>query len=88
MRKHETQSTVTVNHVLVSSASPFYNVIFIIKFLSDECLGATQSNRALYAEVDSTFTFIYIYSLRHRKCGVQGYMHELFVSKTRTSEGF
>ena len=26
------------------------------------------------------------YSLRHRKCGVRGYMHELFVSKTRTSE--
>ena len=26
------------------------------------------------------------YSLRHRKCGVQGYMHKLFVSKTRTSE--
>ena len=27
-----------------------------------------------------------IYSLRLRKCGVRGYMHELFVSKTRTSE--
>ena len=27
-----------------------------------------------------------IYSLRHRKCGIRGYMHELFVSKTRTSE--
>ena len=26
------------------------------------------------------------YSLRHRKCGVRGYMHELFVSKARTSE--
>ena len=26
------------------------------------------------------------YSLRHRKCGVRGYMHELFVSKPRTSE--
>ena len=30
--------------------------------------------------------FAYKYSLRHRKCGVRGYMHELFVSKTRTSE--
>ena len=29
---------------------------------------------------------LYIYSLRHRKCGLRGYMHELFVSKTRTSE--
>ena len=29
---------------------------------------------------------LYIYGLRHRKCGVRGYMHELFVSKTRTSE--
>ena len=28
----------------------------------------------------------HIYSLRHRKCGARGYMHELFVSKTRTSE--
>ena len=27
-----------------------------------------------------------IYSLRHRKCGVRGFIHELFVSKTRTSE--
>ena len=27
-----------------------------------------------------------IYSLRHRKCSVRGYMHEVFVSKTRTSE--
>ena len=27
-----------------------------------------------------------IYSLRHRKSGVRVYMHELFVSKTRTSE--
>ena len=26
------------------------------------------------------------YSLRHRKCGVRGFIHELFVSKTRTSE--
>ena len=26
------------------------------------------------------------YSLRHRKCGVRGYMHELFVSETQTSE--
>ena len=24
--------------------------------------------------------------IRHRTCGVRGYMHELFVSKTRTSE--
>ena len=36
---------------------------------------------------------IYVYSLRHRECGVRGYMHEFFVSKTRTievraSEGF
>ena len=28
----------------------------------------------------------HIYSLRHRKCGVRGFIHELFVSKTRTSE--
>ena len=33
------------------------------------------------------------YSLRHKKCGVRGFIHELFVSKTRTSavrasEGF
>ena len=33
------------------------------------------------------------YSLRHRKCGVRGFILELFVSKTRTceeraSEGF
>ena len=28
----------------------------------------------------------YIYCLRHRKCGVRGFIHELFVSKTRTSE--
>ena len=33
------------------------------------------------------------YSLRYRKCGVRGFIHELFVSKTRTSrvrasEGF
>ena len=27
-----------------------------------------------------------IYSLRHRKCGVRGFIHELFASKTRTSE--
>ena len=27
-----------------------------------------------------------IYSLRHRKCGVRGFIHELFVSKTRTSD--
>ena len=26
------------------------------------------------------------YSLRHRKCGARGFIHELFVSKTRTSE--
>ena len=26
------------------------------------------------------------YSLRHRKCDVRGFIHELFVSKTRTSE--
>ena len=26
------------------------------------------------------------YSLRHRKCGIRGFIHELFVSKTRTSE--
>ena len=26
------------------------------------------------------------YSLRYRKCGVRGYMHELSVSKTRTSK--
>ena len=25
-------------------------------------------------------------SLRHRKCGVRGFVHELFVSKTRTNE--
>ena len=29
---------------------------------------------------------IYTGSLRHRKCGVRGYMHELFVLKTRMSE--
>ena len=28
----------------------------------------------------------HIYSLRHRNCGVRGFIHELFVSKTRTSE--
>ena len=45
-----------------------------------------------YIELD-TFTcmpiyhiYAHIYSLRHRKCSVRGYMHELFVSKTRTSE--
>ena len=27
-----------------------------------------------------------VYSLHHRKCGVRGFIHELFVSKTRTSE--
>ena len=26
------------------------------------------------------------YSLRHRRCGVRDFIHELFVSKTRTSE--
>ena len=26
------------------------------------------------------------YSLRHRKCGVRGFIHELFGSKTRTNE--
>ena len=25
--------------------------------------------------------YIFIYSLRHRKCGVRGYIHKLFVSK-------
>ena len=44
-------------------------------------------------KVLSAVIYIYIYSLRHRKCGVRGYMHKLFVSKTRTSavrasEGF
>ena len=34
-------------------------------------------------EVNSCFS---IYSLRHRKCGVRGFIHELFVSKTRTSD--
>ena len=34
-------------------------------------------------------THTHIYSLRHRKCGVRGYIHELFVSKPeRASEGF
>ena len=28
----------------------------------------------------------HIYSLSHRKCGVRGFIHELLVSKTRTSE--
>ena len=38
-------------------------------------------------EWQSRFTFwVSIYSLRHRKCGVRGFIHELFVSKTRTSE--
>ena len=27
------------------------------------------------------YIYIYIYSLRHRKCGLRGYIHELFVSK-------
>ena len=29
----------------------------------------------------------YKYSLRHRKCGVLGFIHELFVSKTRNEQG-
>ena len=36
--------------------------------------GYVLSNSVLYA-------VIRIYSLRHRKCGVQGFIHELFVSK-------
>ena len=35
---------------------------------------------------DPNFVSFLKYSLRHRKCGVRGFMHELFVSKTRTSE--
>ena len=27
------------------------------------------------------YMYIYIYSLSHRKCGVRGYIHDLFVSK-------
>ena len=41
---------------------------------------------AFISTVQYMIQYIYIYSLRHRKCGVRGFMHELFLSKTRTSE--
>ena len=40
-----------------------------------------------HARLGATAPCLYhIYSLRHKKCGVGGFIHELFVSKTRTSE--
>ena len=41
----------------------------------------TQHNTMQYNSIQCS-----TYSLRHRKCGVRGFVHELFVSKTRTSE--
>ena len=35
----------------------------------------------LKERVGEIFSNSYIYSLRHRKCGVRGFIHELFVSK-------
>ena len=45
-------------------------------------LTTTPGSNAIFL----TVTLYRIYSLRHRKCGVRGFIHELFVSKTRTSE--
>ena len=44
------------------------------------------SFKKLYQTLVRTTKRVEIYSLRHRKCGVRGFIHELFVSKTRTSE--
>ena len=48
-----------------------------------------KANQKSETNRQARFGLIYpyhIYSLRHRKCGVRGFIHELFVSKTRTSE--
>ena len=47
------------------------------------CSNGTWSNRVPTCKGEGLHD---TYSLHHRKCGVRGYMHELFVSKTRTSE--
>ena len=57
------------------------------------CVSA-HSTSTSYVLGEKIREVVHKYSLRHRKCGVRGYMHELFVSKTRTrgevraSEGF
>ena len=54
--------------------------------LMEVLIWETQIPVVIYICSLFSYLFVHIYSLRHRKCGVQGFIHELFVSKTRTSE--
>ena len=61
----------------------FFGIRRTSKGLQTEQLNKNRLKFSTKAFIRST---IYKYSLRHRKCGVRGFIHELFVSKTRTSE--
>ena len=52
----------------------------------EKCTTLHRTDGTIRTKTESYKQVSLKYSLRHRKCGVRGYMHELFVSKTRTSE--
>ena len=52
-----------------------------------QCVAIVTFSRTFLQKIQHfCYKLAEIYSLRHRKCGVRGFIHELFVSKTRTSE--
>ena len=60
---------------------------FFYVLYSDKTRVFDQSERAYYP-IYIINIYIHIYSLRHRKCSVRGYIHELFVSKPERVRAF
>ena len=66
------------NHTLLLNEIKFAFGSIVSEFLFLICVQKASSMKILL--------FCVISSSRHRKCFVRGFIHELFVSKTRTSE--
>ena len=71
-RANHANRTLLLNKIKFAFGSIVTEFLFLI------CVQKTGSMKILL--------FCVINSSRHRKCFVRGFIHELFVSKTRTSE--